>query len=397
VKITQIVNVGFEAGGAERSVNLIANGMRERGHDVQVIATEHLLGSPQQKSRPVFADVLVPNVRGNAARRFAGYFWHQPAYSRVKQAMATFQPDVVHLHTIGEFSPAVLAATSQYRRVLTVHGPEDWTLRLLKWNLPSMTAGAGRLSRTDAARYAYLRYLQRPAYLARLRRIDGVLTPSRFVADAVLADVGRVPTRVLPNGVPLPASAPVPADSTDILFVGRLEPVKGARVLLEAFTIIARRFPDAQLTMVGEGTQRDELEKLAASHGLTDRVRFTGWLAGEEIEAAYQKSCMVVIPSVWPENFPTVALEALGYGRAIIGSRSGGIPELVADGENGLLVPRGDRRALAAALVTLLGDRAKLCAMGEESARRAEAYGVEPFLDQLETYYQEVSAQACAS
>jgi glycosyltransferase involved in cell wall biosynthesis len=392
LRICQIVNVGFEAGGAERSVRLIADGLRDRGHEVLVIATDHLIGSTRQGSRRVFADVLVPAVRGTAIQRLVGYFWHQSAYQRVRDAVSAFRPDLVHLHTIGEFSPSVLAATSACRRVLTVHGPEDWTARLLKWNLASAANGARRLSPTDTARYAYLRYLQRPAYLPRLRRLDGVIAPSTFLADAVRVDVGRVPTQVMPNGVPLPASSPVP-DTANVLFVGRLEPVKGVRVLVTAFARIADRHPKARLILVGEGTQRPELERLAAAAGPAGRVRFAGWLAGADLTAAYNDAALVVIPSIWPENFPTVALEALGTGRAIVASRVGGIPELVADGHNGLLVPPRDEIALACALDRLLTDPATLAEMGAASAVRGAAYGVTEFLDRLETYYQELSTR----
>jgi glycosyltransferase involved in cell wall biosynthesis len=388
MRIVEIVNVGFEAGGAEKSVRLISEGMRRRGHEVHVVATDHLLGAQES-----FADTLVPSIRGGALARIGGYFWHRPAYRRVREVMTTFRPDVVHLHTIGEFSPAVLAATAPAGRLLTVHGPEDWTLELLRWNLPGAAAGRSHLGAADMARYLYLRFLQRPAYLPRLRRLDRVLTPSRFVGDAVRRDVGAVPVHVLPNGVPLPAGSPVP-DSSEVLFVGRLEPVKGVRILVEAFGRLAPGHPAARLTLVGDGTQRPELERLATELGVRDRVSFRGWLPPDAVRDAYEDAAVVVIPSLWPENFPTVALEALGVGRAIVGSRVGGIPEVVTDGENGALVPRGDVGALAAALDRLLGDRDTLRSMGEMSGRRGQRYGVEEFLDQLERHYEEVSRHA---
>ncbi|MET9262309.1 glycosyltransferase family 4 protein [Amycolatopsis sp. NPDC004079] len=389
MKIAHIVNVGFEAGGAERSVRLVADGLRRRGQQVLVIATDHLLDDPAVSDREVFADVLVPAIRGGAARRFAGYFWHRPAYRQVSAALRSFGPDVVHLHTIGEFSPAVLSASAAYPRVLTVHGPEDWTGQLLSWNLRSRTEGRARLSTIDTARLAYLRFLQRPAYLRRLRTVDRVLTPSRFLADAVLHDLPRTPIHVVPNGVPLRAAEPVP-DAAHALFAGRLELVKGAHVLVDAFATVARRLPDARLTLAGDGTQRAVLEKSVSEHGLADRVRFAGWLDGPELAAAYRAASVVVIPSVWPENFPTVALEALCVGRAVAATDVGGIPELVRPGHNGVLVPPGERRALADALSRLLGDTALRRAMGARSAGLACCHSLSTFLDRLEQHYQEV-------
>jgi glycosyltransferase involved in cell wall biosynthesis len=383
VKICQVVNIGHEAGGAEKSVRLLADGMRRRGHDVTVIATDHHL-------RPAasFADVVVPAVRGNAAGRLCGFFWNHAAHREVKRAMAAVRPDVVHLHTIGMFSPSVLSATAGRPRVLTVHGPEDWTLHLLSWNLQSRSLGDGTLSRGDRARYLYLRFLQRPAYLARLRRIDRVLAPSAYYSDVVRADVGRVPTYVLPNGIDLPTSTPAP-DSHRLLYIGRHERTKGLHVLVEAFSRIAHRHPDAELVLVGDGPRRAELEDLARRSGGT-RITFTGWLVGDALREQLAGAAAVVVPSIGPENLPTVAIEALGVGRAIIGSRIGGLPELVLDGENGELVEPGDAGALAAALDRALGDPALLQRMGARSAALAGNYSIELFLDRVERHYVEL-------
>jgi glycosyltransferase involved in cell wall biosynthesis len=384
MKICHVINIGFEAGGAEKSVQLMANGMRSRGHDVHVIATDHRLdeGTP-------FADVIVPSVTGNALDRLGGFFWHQKAYRQVKGALSTMRPDIVHLHTIGLFSPSVLPATAALPRVLTVHGPEDWTLRLLVWNLRSRSTGTARLGPADIARYGYLRFLQRPAYLPHLRRLDRVLAPSRFFADIVRCDLGRVPTHVLPNGIELPPSTPVRGTGR-LLYVGRLEAVKGVRVLVEAFGRVAPHRPDATLTLVGDGAQRQELEALVSRLGLTDRVSFTGWLTADAVHARYDGAVAVVIPSIGPENFPTVGLEALGVGRALIGTRVGGLPELIIDGENGLLVPPGDVPALVTAINGVLGDVERARAMGARSADMAANYSVDVFLDRLETHYRDV-------
>jgi len=384
MKICHVINIGFAAGGAEKSVQLMAEGMRGRGHDVHVIATDHRLeeGDP-------FADVIVPAITGNALRRLGGFFWHQRAYRQVKNALATIRPDIVHLHTIGLFSPSVLPATAAVPRVLTVHGPEDWTLRLLSWNLRSRCTGTGRLSTADIARYGYLRFIQRPAYLPHLRRIDRVLAPSRFVADAVSCDIGRVPAHVLPNGIELPPNRPV-RGTGGLLYVGRLEAVKGVRVLVEAFGRLAPHRPEATLTLVGDGTQRQELQALVSRLGLADRVSFTGWLSTDAVRAHYEGAVAVVIPSIGPENFPTVALEACGVGRALIGTRVGGLPELIIDGENGLLVPAGDVPALVTAIDGVLGDVERAKAMGARSAGMAANYSVELFLNRLETHYRDV-------
>ncbi|MFJ5922053.1 glycosyltransferase family 4 protein [Kitasatospora sp. NPDC092948] len=386
MRVLQIVNIGFEAGGAEKSVRLIAEGLEARGHRVRVVATDLLADG-----REVFADDLVPAISGGPAARLRRKFWYRGAYDAVRRVVADFRPDVVHLHTIGEFSPSVLSATRGIPRLLTVHGPEDWTVGLLRWNLPSAAAG-GRLSAVDTARYLYLRLLQRPAYLPRIRAVDRVLAPSRHFGDVVRRDVGRVPVHVVPNGIPRQAAAAPLTDTGRLLFVGRLEQVKGVHLLLDAFRQVVARHPDARLTVVGDGGDRTRLEAAAADLTAAGQVDFRGWLAPEGVRDCLRSASVVVLPSLWPENFPTVALEALQMGRPLVAARVGGLPELVGP-DNGLLVPAGDRAALADALTGLLGDRERLAALGAGSAARAERYGVEEFLDALEHHYREVLAQ----
>ncbi len=385
MRILQIVNIGYEAGGAEKSVRLITDGLTARGHRVEVVATDLMADGHE-----IFADHLVPSISGSAPRRFAGYLWHQRAYRQVRDIVESFRPDCVHLHTHGEFSPAVLSATAGRPRLLTVHGPEDWTLNLLRWNLASATARGG-LSAADRARYAYLRFVQRPAYRARLRGVDRILTPSRFFAESVAADVGTSRTHVLPNGIARTAMATPLRDAGHVLYVGRLEQVKGVDVLLDAFRQVVAAHPGARLTVVGDGADRARLEAEHAEPRAAGQVTFTGWLTAEQVAERVASSSVVVLPSLWPENFPTVALEALQAGRPMVASRVGGLPELVGD-DNGVLVTPGDRDELARALNGLLGRPELLARLGAGSAARAGRYDVATFLDLLEHHYEEVSA-----
>lgn len=385
MKILHVINIGHEAGGAERSVRLIQQGLTARGHEIRTVAT-----TLDAEGHDVFADDLVPAIRGSAPQRFLGYFWHRDAHRHLTRIMDEFQPDLVHLHTIGEFSPAALAATDRCPQILTLHGPEDWTLELLRWNLRSATRGE-RLSLPDQARYLYLRFLQRPAYLPRLRRLDRVLAPSAYFAELVRRDVGGVPVHVLPNGVPRTA-LPLPVkESGRLLYVGRLERVKGVHVLLAAFRLLLDARPDntATLDIVGDGADRAALEADAADLTAAGRVRFRGWLSPDAVSESLAASSVVVIPSIWPENFPTVALEALQVGRPLVASRVGGLPELVGE-DNGVLVPPDDAPALAEALRPLVGDLERLGRLGDGSAARAARYDVERFLDALENHYGEV-------
>jgi glycosyltransferase involved in cell wall biosynthesis len=383
MRILQIVNIGFEAGGAEKSVRLISEGLSARGHTVAVVATDRLAEGQQ-----LFADHLVPAITGGPVRRLIRYFWYQDAYRRVRAVLAEFQPDVVHLHTIGEFSPAVLAAVRGYPQVLTARGPEDWTLELLRWNLASAAEG-GRLSPTDALRYLYLRFLQRPGYMFWLRRVDRVLALSQYMADALRRDVGRVPVFVAPNGTEEGFDQQPVGETETVLFTGRLARVKGADVLLDAFRETLAAHPAARLTVIGDGPDRARLEERAADLVAEGRVRFRGWLGRDGVAECLREAAVVVVPSRWPEIFGRVVLEALQTGRAVIASRTGGLPELVGP-DNGLLVAPGDVAGLAAALSALLGDRATLERLGKGAAERADRYRIDMVIDEHEEHYRAV-------
>jgi glycosyltransferase involved in cell wall biosynthesis len=392
MRVCQIVDIGYEAGGAEKSVRMIRDELDNRGHETLVISTTRNLGD-----RVSFADALVPAVGDSAAARAVGRLWYQRAYRSVRRILGTFAPDVVHLHTIGEFSPAVLAAGRGRPTVLTVHGPEPFTLRLLPWQLSAGHFRGGTydlsdLTPTGMLRYGYLRFLQRTAYLPGLRSVDRVLCPSRFIAEAVRRDFTRAPIHQLPNGIEMPGAQAYAHGST-LLFVGRLEHVKGVHVLLRAMPTVLAGAPATRVVIVGDGPARVELVRLAADLGVDHAVSFRGWLTADQLLPEYERATAVVVPSVWPENFPTVALEALGVGRPLVGSAVGGIPELIDHRTSGLVVPPDDAPALAAALLELLLDPGTARAMAAAARDKAAVFGVSTFISRLISHYQEVVAE----
>jgi glycosyltransferase involved in cell wall biosynthesis len=148
--------------------------------------------------------------------------------------------------------------------------------------------------------------------------------------------------------------------------IGRPRPVKGYSILLEAFSRIANDYPEARLLFVGDGPDQAALESQAISLGLENRATFLGDQVN--IPSLLPVLDFLALPSLH-EGLGNVALEAMAARLAVIGSRTGGIPEVVLDGETGLLVPPGDPAYLARALVKLIEDpllRMRLGAAGRE-------------------------------
>ena len=134
-----------------------------------------------------------------------------------------------------------------------------------------------------------------------------------------------------------------------LVSVGRLSGQKGQLVLLDALQLLARQNVRFTLTIAGDGPLRPELERRIREHGLSDRVRLTGWLTNGEIRDLIMAARALVLPS-FAEGLPVVLMEALALGRPVVATYVGGIPELVVDDVNGWLVPAGDADRLAQAI-----------------------------------------------
>jgi glycosyltransferase involved in cell wall biosynthesis len=145
-----------------------------------------------------------------------------------------------------------------------------------------------------------------------------------------------------------------------LVFAGRLGRQKALGVLLDALVGV----PDVRLTVAGDGPERDALERRARELGLDGRVSFLGAVPRERVLRLFRAADASVLPSAW-ENFPHAVVEALAVGCPVIATAVGGVPEVVRDGENGLLVAPGDPGALGAAIARFFADaelRGKLSA-----------------------------------
>ncbi|MDA4118639.1 MAG: glycosyltransferase family 4 protein, partial [Thaumarchaeota archaeon] len=163
-----------------------------------------------------------------------------------------------------------------------------------------------------------------------------------------------------------------------VLFVGRLVERKGADDLLTSFAKLSNELPNAVLEIVGEGPDMDRLRQLADTLGVRGRVTFAGTLRGRKLYERFAAADVVAMPSRRTpsdvEGFGTIFLEAGAFGKPSIGTRSGGIPEAIVQGETGFLVGERDTAELVDALRTTLGDPDLRARMGENAARRVKGF-----------------------
>jgi glycosyltransferase involved in cell wall biosynthesis len=232
-----------------------------------------------------------------------------------------------------------------------------------------------------------VRLLRRARDLA-LRRAAHVFAPSSYLRELAVG-WGLPPERVtvLPNAAPAVIGlrprdelrGELGFDGPTLGFAGRLTTAKALDVAFEALVHV----PDVRLALAGDGPDRDALERRARDLGLNGRVAFLGAQPRERVLELFRAADASLLSSSW-ENFPHTVVEALAAGTPVIATAVGGIPEVVRDGENGLLVPAGDADALAAAIRRYFDDRELRERLQAQAAPSVAAYESEQLLAQIE-------------
>ncbi|MCP9903241.1 glycosyltransferase family 4 protein [Cyanobium sp. BA5m-10] len=221
-------------------------------------------------------------------------------------------------------------------------------------------------------------------YAHRHAAISVALSPvmaERIQAHGVRPErIALIPNGLDPAEIGLRDASPTPAEHwlqrpLRLLFVGRLDPIKGVEVLLKALALSQQTGLKLQLDLVGEGSphQQHRLEVLCQQLGLTQVVHWLGAQPRCSLADHYRRCHLVLVPSL-DDPLPTVVLEAMACGHPVLGSAVGGIAFLVRDGAEGLLVPPGDPAALAEALGRLERDRYATAALGEAALERSRHF-----------------------
>jgi glycosyltransferase involved in cell wall biosynthesis len=226
-----------------------------------------------------------------------------------------------------------------------------------------------------------------------LRRAAHVFCPSAYLRELALSwGIPGERVSVLPN--PYPALPDLPPrdelrasfemNGRTLAFAGRLSAQKSLDVGLAALADVE----DVTLVIAGDGDQRAPLERRAAELGVADRVHFLGAQSRERVLELFRAADASLLSSSW-ENFPHTVVEALAVGTPVLATRVGGVAEVVHDGENGLLVPAGDRDALAASIRRFFDDDALRERLRAAAARSVRAFGRDTVFARLERALEE--------
>ncbi|MDM7915519.1 MAG: glycosyltransferase family 4 protein [Candidatus Eisenbacteria bacterium] len=319
LRIVQLVSQTV-IGGAETFGFELSAALARRGHEVLLLANR-ANGPLFEREAPAGMQMRALDRRSRLSPRILPF---------LDGAIRSFRPDVLHSHNFEANTWARTIALAHPRLVLACHDH------------------SGR----KIAQKAHRIWIDRILF----RRCDVVYAVSEDLANLLRNrhHVPRTVLRLLPNGIRIERYRPPDAlrrDPQAVVCVASLTPVKNHAGLLEAWQEIARRHPAARLTLVGDGPLRADLERVARERGIDGSVRFAG--VQQDVRPFLWEATVFVLPS-HREAMPLSILEAMAAETAVVASAVGAIPDMLAGGEAGILVPPGEIPGLVAALGRLL-------------------------------------------
>ncbi|MFN2450748.1 MAG: glycosyltransferase family 4 protein [Candidatus Dormibacteria bacterium] len=358
-------------GGVSEHIRHLAGQLRDRDHRVLVLAPSSAVGDEHDIPGYVRMGRSVP-VRSNGSVARIALSFH--LVRRVRQLLAQEQFDVVHYHE--PLVPSLPITVLRFH-----HGANVGTFHAM--------------SKRNLGYYYGRPFLKR--YFKRLHACIAVSVPARDFVSRYFPGTYRV----VPNGIDThrfnAALPPHPAYRTagwdTLLFVGRLEQRKGLPTLLDAYGELRRRRGGVRLVVVGDGPMRWGYERYVEAHAIPD-VTFAGRVTAEELPRVYTAADVFCAPAVGGESFGIVLLEAMASGVPVVASSIAGYSQVVASGEDGLLVPPRQAPTWALALERLLDDAPARRRMGVAGIAKAEHYDWQRVVDAVLDVYSEAGARA---
>ncbi|RYE86958.1 MAG: glycosyltransferase family 1 protein [Hyphomicrobiales bacterium] len=363
-RLLAINNYFYRRGGAESvfldHIDLFA----AAGWEVVPFAMQHPANMPSAWSEYFVSEIEYGGPGGPLAkaRQAAKVIYSLEARRKVRALIGRAQPTIAHAHNVyHHISPSIFGALKAQGvpLVMTAHDLKVAcpAYKMLSQGRVCERCHGGRIHNVllhrcvkESAVVSGLVFLETLVHrsLGLYRdTVDRLIAPSRFYRDKLVEwgwDAGRIAH--IPNCIDTGRYSPARTEGDYFVYAGRLAPEKGLTTLVRAAALSRQR-----LVLAGSGPEEPALRRLGQELGA--EVVFTGHLEKPALQRLIGEARALVLPSEWYENAPISVLEADALGRPVIGTRIGGIPELVADGETGALVEPGNAAMLAEALATL--------------------------------------------
>ena len=371
----------FMIGGAEWYVRNVSRELSKAGNDVTVF-TARKSGGEKAPAEEVFEGVRI--------RRFPlrlDLTYRLKVWDGLKEALLEGDFDIIHTydyaqqHSVDALRAASKKGAGSALTVFDVHStiPRVWYKRVPMMYLDSYFA-----RRTFPAASRIL--VRAPNLVEGLPGLNGYREKVRVSPSGARDEsFGRF------DGGKFRQKHSI-GDTPLVLFMGRLNPLKGPQILLEAVPGLSKAFPGATFAFVGpdQGGFKAHLEKRASELGVTSSVRFTGMIADfEEKMQAYSACDVFVLPTSY-EGTSQAIFEAMSQGKPVVASRVGGVPFQIEDGKQGFLVEHGNVEELSERVARVLRGGPEIQQMGREARSRAEEFRYSRLVQGLQTVYGEI-------
>ena len=367
LRIVQVCPYSWDVpGGVQVHVRELSAHLRERGHEVRILAPGRHTG---KRDDAWIVGRAIP-VRGNGS--VARISFGPQVATVVARALREARPDVIHVH-----EPLVPSASMH--AVLNANAPVVATFH----------SNVGR-ERVSSLWFKLAAPMVRPVWNRLARRI----AVSDAARHSVTSRMGDGELLIVPNGVDVDrfagAKPAVLPGGRHLLFVGRLEERKGFPVAVAAFARLAERYPDLRLLVVGDGSERDAVDELPPV--IRARVEMLGRVDDDRLAGYLRAANLYLGPATGGESFGIVLAEAMAAGLPIVASDIAGYRDVARNGKEAVLVPPGDPDALVAAVCRVLDDPGLAKSLGDQGARRAHEFAWDTVTDRLVKVYREVVA-----
>ncbi len=365
-------------GGSERVFFQERDFLIKQGHSVVDFSMDDVRNLPSD-----YENFFVPNINylngggvWEKVKQGISSVHSAVAVRKIEELVVQEKPEIAHLHNIyHQLTPSIIPVLKKHgiKIVLTLHDyklicPSYLALRRDKictdcrgkyFFKPFLNNCQNSRSKGLLLSLEALWHQWRKSY----EGIDCFITPSQFLADLTARRIACERLKILRNGIDVSKYKPCYGDQGYALYFGRLSKEKGIETLLEAHGQIAASLPQK---VVGSGPLESDLQKAYP------QANFLGYKSGQELNDLISKAAMVVVPSEWYENCSMVVLEAMAFGKPVIGSRIGGIPEQVDDGKTGFLFEMGNGEELAEKILKLWSNKKLRIEMGKAAREKLE-------------------------
>jgi glycosyltransferase involved in cell wall biosynthesis len=401
LRILLVNKFHYLKGGSETYYFELAKLLREKGHTIAFFSMQN-----EQNIKTDFKEYFVENIdlNGNNKLKALDVIYSKKNKQKMLEAIEDFKPDIIHINNFQrQLSSSIIEAANEKNIpvVFTAHDEQAICPAITMLDssnnicedckngkyINCIKKGCVKNSKLKSVLGAIEGYYYR-AKKVYTKKIAHIITPSEFLKQKLVED--GIPANnidTIYNFIDEDKFNIETQDDGYALFFGRLSKEKGVLNLIEAFASLNK----GTLYIAGTGPEQEKIESVISKKGLENRVKLLGLLNSNEMKEKVRKCKFVVLPSIWYENCPYSIIEALTLGKPVIGSKIGGIPELVIDGKNGFTYEYNDRQDLACKMDKLFTDSELVKQMGENAKINAKKlYSKDTYYDKIIKVYEQV-------